>query len=387
MDSDLDQNPMEERHPSLAVGDDAKFGNDLVAGNKYTTHNYYLQSSGQTLEIQGKSVRKGLQALAELIADSEVRDLVVAFRTEFQVSCEHIEILSAYKDWHDELHKLEFQCFRVIWSPIERLLKDIEDELALEELEDQILSLQQITDNIEKIATQSCLIERVNEQIQSQIKELKGIESDLNAGIDNSEPRRLRKARLSLYRILGTPRSRVNDRLIEAARSLRLSALVQAISSIRDSIQNQLCDRQIDLDKLSEFEEGNFHLEELEKSLSWQIKNHDRWQEIDIELHRIEGDIEGDPEDLELSWLDIKKIIEREYSSLEKSQVEFFCKTAKTLEQALHDQNSAKIRRYFQKIRWKASQHFDEIDVNLKRCCVELRHIGEPLNSVFKMLQ
>jgi hypothetical protein len=386
-------NHQKSQHTKVGFGDHTNAEGDIVGGNQQNiTNNYYNfrpseQAPTDILPFapaaQGKSARKGLQALAELISHFGVRDVVVAFRTDFQASCEQIEVLSAYKDWHDELHKLEFRCYGVILSPVQRLLKDIEDELALEELENCILELQQIIKQIEKIAIQSCLIT----SIDSQIKDLKAIETDLNTGVEQSDSKRLKKATRSMYRLLGTPRSRVNDHLIATAQALRLPALVKAITSIRDSIQEQLSDCELDPNKLSEFQAGTIDLERLEQSLTLQIQNHDRWQEIDIELHRIEGDLEGDPEELELSWFDIKEIIEAQYDFLDKIKVESFCRDAERLEQAIKAQNPAKINRYFRLIRRQASLHFDEIDANLRRLCSELRRVGEPLNSVLKMLQ
>ncbi len=385
-----------QKSQDVGVGfqDDASVIGDVVGRdlNKTTIHHHYHyppsdQAPAEVLPFapaaQGKSTRKGIQALAELISDPKVRDIVVAFRTEFQASCEQIEVLSAYKDWHDQLHKLEFQCYGVIGSPVQRLLKDIEDDLALEELENCIWVLQQIIKQIEQIANQSCLMSSIN----SQIKDLKGIEINLNIGIEESDPKYFKKAIRSMYRILGTPRSRVNDHLIATAEALRLPALVTAITQIRDSIQEQSSDWELNPDKLSEFQTGTIALEQLEQNLTVQIQSHDRWQEIDIELHRIEGDLEGDLEELELSWLDIKGIIESQYDFLEQTKIESFRRDGDRLEQAIKAQNPGKINRYFRLIRRQAGLHFDEIDTNLRRLCSELRRVGDPLNSVLKMLQ
>lgn len=385
-----------KKSQDVGVGfqDDASVIGDVVGRdqNKTTIHHHYHfppsdQAPAEVLPFapaaQGKSARKGIQALEELISDSKVRDIVVAFRIEFQASCEQIEVLSAYKDWHDQLHKLEFQCYGVIWSPVQRLLKDFEDDLALAELDNCIWQLQQIIKKIEKIAAHSCLISSIN----SQIKDLKGIEIDLNTGVEQSDPKCLKKAIRSMYRILGTPRSRVNDHLITTAQALRLPSLVTAITKIRDSIQEQSSNWELDLDKLSEFQTGTIALEQLKQSLTWVIPTHDRWQEIDIELHRIEGDLEGDIEELELSWLDIKGIIESQYDYLEQTKIESFCRDGARLEQAIKAQNPAKINRSFRLIRRLAGLHFDEIDGSLRRLCSELRRVGEPLNSVLKMLQ
>jgi len=332
--------------------------------------------------FQGKSARKGLQALAELMTNTQVRDVVVAFRTDFQASCEQIEVLSSYKDWHDELHKLEFQCYRVIKFPVERLLKNVEDELALEELENYILVLQQIIKQMEQIVVQSCLMS----SIDAQIKDLKKIETDLKTGAEQLDQKRLEKATHSMYRLLGTPRSRVNDHLIATAQALRLPALVKAITNIWDNIQEQLSDCEFDPGKFSVFKDGTIELQHLEQNLTFQIKNHHHWQEIDIELRGIETNLKGDMEELKLSWLYIKKIIENQYDFLDKSTLKSFCKNAEHLEQAIEAQKDAEIKRYFRRIHREASIHFSKIDSKLKELCSKLRHLGKNLNSVLQIL-
>ena len=331
--------------------------------------------------VKGKSAIKGSQVLPELMTNTQVRDVVIAFRTDFQASCEQIELLSSYKDWHDELHKLEFQCYRVIKFPVECLLKNVEDELALEELENYILVLQQIIKQMEQIVVQSCLMS----SIDAQIKDLKKIETDLKTGAEQLDQKRLEKATHSMYRLLATPRSQVNDHIIATAQALRLPALVKAITNISD-IQEQLSDCEFNSGKFSVLKDGTIELQHLEQDLTFEIKNHHHWQEIDIELRRIETNLKGDMEELKLSWLYIKKIIENQYDFLDKSTLKSFCKNAEHLEQAIEAQKDAEIKRYFRRIHREASIHFSKIDSKLKELCSKLRHLGKNLNSVLQIL-
>lgn len=56
----------------------------------------------------------GMQVLAELIQSAEVRSAVRIFRVVFQRAYEQISDIFNYKNLHDLLHKLEFQCYNVI---------------------------------------------------------------------------------------------------------------------------------------------------------------------------------------------------------------------------------------------------------------------------------
>ncbi|MGB3401491.1 MAG: CHAT domain-containing protein [Microcoleaceae cyanobacterium] len=107
---------IDDNNKSIDVGvgfqDDVSVIGDVVGRdlNKTTiNHHYHFPSSDQTSAqrlpfapaAQGKSVRKGIQALAELMSNTEARDVVVAFRTDFQAACDPITILSTYKNLHN----------------------------------------------------------------------------------------------------------------------------------------------------------------------------------------------------------------------------------------------------------------------------------------------
>jgi hypothetical protein len=58
-----------------------------------------------------QQISQGLDALSVLMQAPHVRAAVFTFRTDFQAACEQIDVLSNYKDLHDLLHTLQFQCF------------------------------------------------------------------------------------------------------------------------------------------------------------------------------------------------------------------------------------------------------------------------------------
>lgn len=60
------------------------------------------------------------EALPDFSKIQEVQNEVIRFRTDFKAASEQIEVLSAYKDLHDLLHNLRYQCYDPIITESKR---------------------------------------------------------------------------------------------------------------------------------------------------------------------------------------------------------------------------------------------------------------------------
>ncbi|MBD2451489.1 hypothetical protein H6G76_31115 [Nostoc sp. FACHB-152] len=174
-----------------------------------------------------QSVRSGLYALTELMAVPQVRAAVFAFRTDFQAVCEQIDVLVNYKDLHDLLHTLEFQCYGGIVQEAKRFP---DDETALDILMDHQLTLQQIVTDIQEIALRGTLAK--NELLW--LKDLVQATEELHGGIEKLDTRQIKRAVWLINRVLAIQPSRINTSLNIAARVLRLPALVKALTCVRE---------------------------------------------------------------------------------------------------------------------------------------------------------
>jgi hypothetical protein len=63
-----------------------------------------------------------------------------------------------------------------------------------------------------------------------------------------------------------------------------------------------------------------------------------------------------------------------------------FRKDRDNLDSAIKTANPAQIKRYFRRYRRQAGVRFHQVDVDLKRLCEDLRKVGEPMDSVMKMM-
>lgn len=362
---------------NVGQGQDIQIGDRIYKGADAETIRKIIQDELQSLPhgYNSQSVRNGLYALTELMAAPEVRAAVVAFRTDFQAVCEQIDVVGNYKDLHDLLHTLEFQCYSGIVQEARRFP---DDETALDILRDYELTLQQIVTDVREVAVRGTLV--TNETLW--VKDLERTTEELRIAIENLETRQLKRAVWLINRVLAIQPSRINTSLNTAARALRLPALVKAMTCVRDNLAHG----ELDPEKTSQFKDGVEALANLEFSLTVLVRSHNNWQELDLELRRIEANLEQDIFELEMSWLDLKAMAESLYSSSIDEWALSFKKDSENLDSAIASQNPAKVKRYFRSYRRRASDRFYRVDVELKRLCGNLRIVGEPLASVLRMI-
>jgi hypothetical protein len=140
-------------------------------------------------------------------------------------------------------------------------------------------------------------------------------------------------------------------------------------------------------EKIRQFQTGVEVLAELNGRLAALVIDHDFWQELDLELRRIEANLEKDSIELEMSWPDLKERTEVLFNPDGDQWMLAFQQDSQNLDAALYAQNPVKIKRYFRMYRRRANEHFYQVDVTLKRLCEELREVGEPLASVLRIIE
>ncbi|MGB3769496.1 MAG: hypothetical protein WA947_23295 [Phormidesmis sp.] len=324
----------------------------------------------------GEPVSQGLNALVELMQVPAVKDAVITFRVVFQAACDQIDVIANYKALHDLLHTLEFQCYGVIVQAARRFP---DDELALEDLMEYELTLQDLLAELQQVAAQETIA--TNEV--RWLAELQKARAELNSAIAQLELEPLKRTIWLLNRVLANQPDRINTKLTEAARSLRLPDLVEAMQFVAE----HLAGAQLDAQKLQQFEQGVEVLEALNQRLSALVIGHDYWQSFDREMRRIEATLAQDLIELEMSWPYLQDqaggLIDIEADAWTTA----FQKDSQNLDAALEAQHPVKIRRYFRLYRKRASQRFFQVDVTLKRLCEELREVGGPLASVLRMME
>jgi len=355
------------------VGDVYNFSGNFYQSGSETSKPVTPEGSRLLQSEDSNPVNTGLNALTELMQHSEVRSAVISFRVDFQAACDQISIIANYKELHDLLHTLEFRCYSGIVHESKRFLSD---ETSIEILTDHELTLQETLRQVQEIAERKTIA--TNEI--PWLKDLELAQTELRAAIKELNTRQIQRTVWLLNRILAIYPSRINTKLNEAARTLRLPTLVDAMQCIWERLAASNLNQQ----KIKQFYIGVEGLVALNSRLDFLIQKHDYWQELDSELRRIESNLEIE---LEMSWTDLKKRTEVLFTSDKDLCTASFQQDSQNLEEVLKAQNPAKIKGCFRTYRRRASERFFQVDTTLLLLCGELREVGAPLTSVLRMIE
>lgn len=345
---------------------------------------------------------QGLNALAVLMQLPEVQKSVTTFRIVFEAACQQIDIIANYKALHDLLHRLELHCHNGIVQESKRLsensktldsliehglplrnllrgIQKIEDSTVLDNLIDHDLTLQNLLRGIQKIAA----IETISTHDEQWLTDLQKAQIELHTATEKGEIEYLRRCIWLLNRVLAIQPSRINIQLAAAAQSLRLPNLVNTMQSIVE----KLADANLDQEKLQQFQQGVKSLGALNSQLTTLVIEHDNWQIFDLELRRIEANLEQDINELEMSWPDL---LERTKGLLNPSNDQWivtFQQDSQDLDTALKGQDPLITQRCFRVYCRHAKEHFYQVDLALKRLCDELREVGGAIASVLRIIE
>jgi hypothetical protein len=319
--------------------------------------------------------RDGLQALAELMRQPEVRDIVLEYRVVFRDTRRQVEAVGNYKDLHDELHELQIQCYN-------RLIREMEgfpdDPIAVENLTDSKLTLESKITNVREIVART---DYLTGEIAG-LQQLQQANNVFDEALATLNPEILKRAAQKLGRVMALQPSKINAKLTSAAANLHLSDLVQAMDIIRE----QLTEARADEKNVRRFNDGVNGLSTLQTALCLLIAEHDLWQEVDNRLHLIENDLDVELASLKESWDEIREIAAPLYARRLEPWAEVFRALDRNLRVAIEESNPAKAKSNFRLCRGRASDRFYQVDVVLKRFCDNLRTIGEPLAAVLEII-
>lgn len=332
-----------------------------------------------------QQVSDGLDALADLMRTPRVRDAVNAFRTEFFVSRDQIAQLADYKLLHDQLHELQFRCY----NPINRQIKRFPaDEFVYEDFSDHDMTFYNIT--IELQATLARAASAASERTPGThaiaeeakwVKTLVDIHHDMHQAIVLLDVQQLQDVIRRMNRVLGYHPGKINTRLNTIARTLRLSDLIDALANISEMLARP----GFNIQKVEQFERGLQAIKHLQETLYTQIQEHDSWQEVDSELRRIEGSLIPSIDELEESWPTLKHMVEQLCERPDEWAILLRGEGLK-LEHAIKTQDSVQMRHCFHRFYTQAGYQFYRVDTSLKKLCDDLRSVGDPLESMLRMI-
>jgi len=326
-------------------------------------------------EETSRSAREGLEALIELMDDRQVQADVVSFEAIFETSCKQIDSLACYKDLHDLLHTLQFRCYNYLNAVLQNARKSPDDLSVWDNVFEYESTLQDIMVGLRKY-TEDETLHALVPWTRSLVDNLK----NLFQAITKCDPQLIALTLRPINQILYVQPVLINTRLNEAARALPLPSLVRALTGLHEKLDRA----QVKPRTLAKFKEGLGSLSKLHVELASLIREHDKWQEIDIELRRIEATIGQDLFELELSWPDLKT--RTQPSKIVDEWAQLLSNDMAKLSESLATNDLNKTRHYFVRYRSRIGTRFYHVDTTLKDLCSNLRRVGEPLTALLELM-
>jgi hypothetical protein len=331
-----------------------------------------------SIEDTSRSAREGIEALVELMRDPAVQSNAATFETVFRTSCHQIDVLAYYKDLHDLLHTLQFKCYNYIIRVVRGPQTSPDYPSLWDSMCDYELDLQKLLNDMEVFSKREAPARTNISWLGSLLAALKS----LLEAIKNSDLAQMNVATQPISRILAIQPMLINSRLNEAAHALPLPDLENALTRVYEKIARA----RAYCETVAKFKNGLSSLGELNLNLVTLINAHDQWQEMDVELRRIEANMGQDFLELESSWQDLRVRIEAQCSGVTESWAPLLIEDSVKLNDALTAQDPVQIRQYFHRCRTQADHRFYEVDLMLKELCSKLLSIGYPLATVLEMI-
>jgi hypothetical protein len=340
---------------------------------------YTRADDGRLFELPNRPssapISAGLIGLTQQLRVPQVYAVLSGFRADFQAACEQIALINQCKQLHDQLQELD-KPYTIIDRGRRRLSID---PLAWDDLSTTALELEIVIGEVIDLANQPL------STVDSSwcVQHLTQSRAELYAAFDLSSLEQLDSAVGRLRRVLAREPSRINTRLVTAAGALRLEQLMRAMTTVRDILARTspgiAVVRHLNLlvDQLSE----------LNQRLDTLVDNHNRWQEIDDELRRVEANVAHDLVELELAWPDLRGMVQVVLNGGSADWARSLGQTLDGLDHALAAGDTVRVRRMFIGFRSQANGRFCKVDDELLRTCNDLQQIGESLDLLLKAIE
>lgn len=325
-----------------------------------------------------RAVTDALSVLSNLIRNTpEVRAAARRFQDDFKATSAQSEVLSKYKDLHDYLHTLQLRCGDPISTEIECFPDDVRSATRLIGHEDTLQSA------IDSIRDQEARWQG-SFDVQSLLSELEAALEKLQRARTTVDKVSLQRAAADLGAALNRYPGQLNSNLIKAAKSLRLPSLLTAM----EDIQVRVAELRLRAEAVNQFANGVDALRRLNDRLHELLFEHNQWQIADEELRVIQINADDFLDDLWRSWPRLKVITTILYYNNPQNWAGRFKLKSELLDDALQKGKPASaISSAFELFRRAARMRFYAVDLELKALCSELRNVGAPLDSVFRLLE
>lgn len=319
-------------------------------------------------------VNKGLSALIELMTIPQVYAAVHAFRHDFKIVQSQLAEIIIYKKIHDCLHNVQIYCYYGIVRNTFRFPADL---VVYDDMDDYSKTLRDAVQYLSSIVAGSPITASI---VTKWLPSLERAYRELTHALDESSVEKLTNATRLIKQVLQIQPTRLNTSLNDTARKLRLSMLIESLTSIvttintTSTVQSQL------------FTAGLDALTTLNDALIILVNTHHIWQGVEDDLHVAHSCIEYDAIDLMLIWPDVMQRATNLCQDYDDQWLVDLQKETDKLSQALQSDNHSLVKSCFYRYQRETSRKFYVVDSDLMKLCNELERLGVPLAAILRML-
>lgn len=319
--------------------------------------------------------KKQGEGIAEILTETqELLNKRLGFlRSSFELALQNIDVMSAYKKLHDELHNLIFAVFPLVQDAAHLLPegKDARSNLAKYDK-----TLRTAIEEMREAAQR----QGVEAEESEWVSQLDLGRKELKAVLDDFDKENLETALQKIRDVLETRPTHVNQKLWRAMNSenSRLPELIKVLEEVLTYFKDGPPERKV------RFETGIQSLKTLTAKLEALINEHDTWQDVIDRLPEIGDWIGSDLSKFKTRWQKVRARIAPFYAGKTDEETAADLEKADALiEQALRNAEGTPAVPFdaslFEDYRVKASWRFYDVDGMLLERCEYLRDIRNQL--------
>jgi hypothetical protein len=338
------------------------------------------QSPAPAPAVNEYGAADSLTVLLKLMNRVEVREPVSMFQADFEALREQMKALESYKKLHELLQKLEDQYNEIYHHGLSAGMSNPEwevIELVEYEVQDIIASL---------ITTARKLSFATDDDVW--VQKLNRVTENLPLAIKNSEAAKLKSVMRRLFEVLDSVPSKLNAQMVETAKALRLTPLVEALTVVHDTL-SKLDPKGVTLRHIEAINNGVVKIEEMDLRLRSMIFVHDSLQAVDAELRRIESSLDEDIQSQIVdAWHDLKPKMQIICMNNIFEWAAKLSASSTNMDGLASIQDQAKVLRTFRAFRSLISRSFNQVDEDMISHCSALEdEVGKPLAPLLLLLQ
>ena len=280
---------------------------------------------------------------------------------------EQIDCVSKYKELHEQLHNLQF-----LYNVIDDAVRNLPgNETVQDSLREYNIRFEGIVTGLQGIAGHAVFISAENVWVQK----LCQVQKEFHDAVEHINVDQMKRGIRSIAQELAIRPVLINKSLTTAAHQLSITSLADAMN-ILEQKYNLI---NMSSNQIRQFKSKVDELEELHRDLTSLIDEHGTWQEVDIVLRRIEGNMQEILDEIELSWPDLKQKTIVLYLDGKEDWAQKFKEDSEKLEHSIAARDPKNVRSSFRNYRSRAEVRFFTVDKKLRDQCTSMSTLGTQL--------